>query len=236
MGTKEIQEWQGILGVDTDGVFGTETLKASKAAVGIQDTTPPPANSATRMSNRGLAFLAANEGVVPGPYLDSVDVWTCGIGHTAAAGSPDPYDLSRGMPDDLYDATVACISLFGRDLKPYEEAVRNAFTVNLTQEEFDAALSFHYNTGAIATATWVQTMNAGNKALASEQIMNWSSPPEVIPRREKEQKLFRDGVHATDATVVWQVDTAGNVIWKAAGSAAFQRIVDYLNLEGRTPQ
>ena len=35
---------------------------------------------------------------MPGPYLDVKGVWTFGIGHTAAAGAPDPATLPRGMP------------------------------------------------------------------------------------------------------------------------------------------
>jgi lysozyme len=39
-------------------------------------------------TDRGLLALIRHEGVVPGPYLDVKDVWTFGIGHTAAAGPP----------------------------------------------------------------------------------------------------------------------------------------------------
>ena len=39
-------------------------------------------------SPRGIVALASHEGLVPGPYQDSVGVWTYGIGHTAAAGKP----------------------------------------------------------------------------------------------------------------------------------------------------
>ena len=42
------------------------------------------------MTDRGLLALVRHEGLVPGPYLDVKQVWTFGIGHTAAAGPPDP--------------------------------------------------------------------------------------------------------------------------------------------------
>jgi hypothetical protein len=35
-----------------------------------------------RVSPQGIAELASHEGIVPYPYLDSVGVWTLGIGHT----------------------------------------------------------------------------------------------------------------------------------------------------------
>ncbi|PKP73905.1 MAG: hypothetical protein CVT84_11205 [Alphaproteobacteria bacterium HGW-Alphaproteobacteria-6] len=53
------------------------------------------------MTDRGLMALVRHEGLVPGPYLDVKNVWTFGIGHTAAAGPPDPTTMPRGMPADL---------------------------------------------------------------------------------------------------------------------------------------
>ena len=40
------------------------------------------------MTDRGLVALVRHEGLVPGTYLDVKQVWTFGIGHTAAAGPP----------------------------------------------------------------------------------------------------------------------------------------------------
>jgi uncharacterized protein (TIGR02594 family) len=41
---EEIKEWQRIIGVDDDGVFGPNTLKASKGAFGLHEVVPndPP--------------------------------------------------------------------------------------------------------------------------------------------------------------------------------------------------
>ena len=52
------------------------------------------------MTDRGLLALVRHEGLVPGPYLDVKKVWTFGIGHTGAAGPPEPARMPRGMPDD----------------------------------------------------------------------------------------------------------------------------------------
>ena len=48
-----------------------------------------------QMTERGLLALAGHEGVVPAPYRDSTGTWTFGIGHTAAAGPPDPANAPR---------------------------------------------------------------------------------------------------------------------------------------------
>ena len=69
-----------------------------------------------KMSDRGLLALARHEGLVPAPYLDVKSVWTFGIGHTAAAGAPDPATMPRGMPADLDTAIRESFRLFRADL------------------------------------------------------------------------------------------------------------------------
>jgi lysozyme len=99
-----------------------------------------------RTSDRGLLALIRHEGVVPGPYLDVKGVWTFGIGHTAAAGPPDPGLMPRGMPADLDAGIREAFRVFRVDLARYEAEVLGAVKVPLTQHEFDALVSFHYNT------------------------------------------------------------------------------------------
>ena len=167
-------------------------------------------------SDKGICALMLHEGIVPGPYKDSVGVMTYGIGHTSAAGSPIPADLPKGMPANINNELECVFTVFKRDLATYEAAVDRAITITVSQAEFDAAVSFHYNTGAIASATWVKTLNNGDRVNASKQIMNWKSPAEIIPRRQAEQTLFRDGVYPSGSITVWNVDSSCNVIWKPA--------------------
>lgn len=164
-------------------------------------------------SLHGAAFIAAHEGVVPAPYYDVVGVLTYGVGHTKAAGAPDPADLAFGMPRDLDAALRDVFALFRRDLAKYEAEVSAAITAPMAQHEFDAAVSFHFNTGAIARADWVKAFNAGDRGGAGDKIMNWSKPASIIPRREAEQDLFRHGLYGVSGVVVWGVTGNGRVIW-----------------------
>jgi lysozyme len=41
-------------------------------------------------SEEGVAFIAAQEGLVTRAYRDAAGIWTIGVGHTAAAGPPIP--------------------------------------------------------------------------------------------------------------------------------------------------
>ena len=72
------------------------------------------------MTDLGLLALVRHEGLVPGPYLDVKQVWTFGIRHTAAAGSPDPATMPRGMPADLDAGTREAFRVFRADLARYE--------------------------------------------------------------------------------------------------------------------
>lgn len=69
-----------------------------------------------QMTDRGLLALVRHEGIVPGPYLDVKRVWTFGIGHTAAAGPPDPATMPRGMPADLDGGIREAVRIFRTDL------------------------------------------------------------------------------------------------------------------------
>lgn len=160
------------------------------------------------LSSAGAKELVGHEAVVLTRYLDSVGVWTIGVGHTAAAGAPDP-----GHPTPALTLAEA-FSLFEQDVASYVAAVNAAIRVPLAQHEFDALVSFHYNTGRIATASLTASINAGNKTLAGTQFMNWKSPPSIIPRRKKEQLLFRTGTYSNHGKATrYPATAAGAIQW-----------------------
>ena len=162
-------------------------------------------------TDRGLLALIRHEGVVPGPYLDVKDVWTFGIGHTAAAGPPDPARMERGMPADLDAGIREAFRLFRADLATYEVEVLRTVKVPLEPHEFDALVSFHYNTGGIAKALLTRHLNAGDRVAAAAAFMGWLKPAAVRSRRETERDLFARGRYPTGTIPVWSVDRNGRV-------------------------
>jgi lysozyme len=163
-----------------------------------------------RTSNKGLMEIIAHEAIVLSPYRDVKDIWTIGVGHTAMAGGINPVKFKGQL------TLAGAIHIFRTDLAKYERRVAKAFTRPLAQHEFDAAVSFDFNTGAIDRATWVETFNAGNRELAIQQIMNWQKPPQIIPRRQKEQKLFGSGHYSANGTAfVYPATKTGAVLWNA---------------------
>ena len=163
------------------------------------------------LTDRGLLALVRHEGIVPGPYRDVQQVWTFGIGHTAAAGAPDPATMSRGMPADLDAGLREAFRVFRFDLARYEAAVLRAVKVPLEPHEFDALVSFHYNTGGIAKAALTRHLNAGDRAAAAAAFMGWLKPAAIRPRREAERDLFATGHYPTGTIPVWSVDRDGRV-------------------------
>ena len=179
-----------------------------------------------KTSDKGIAALVLHEGIVPAPYLDSKGIWTFGVGHTAAAGAPIPGTMPRGMPTDLDAALAQVFAVFASDLAKYEAAVTDAIKVPVSQHEFDALVSFHYNTGAIARAALTGLLNKGDRSAAATAFMGWSKPAEIIDRRRAEQKLFRDGIYPTGSLTVWNAAETGKVVWRPAKTISQVEAVD----------
>lgn len=141
------------------------------------------------LSTRTLVELASHEGVVLEAYKDSKGIWTWGIGVTNMSGhnvmryKDNPQSLERVF--EIYEWLLRT---------KYLPDVLEAFKgFDLTEEQLAAALSFHYNTGGIKRASWVRSFKAGKINQAKREFMNWRSPKEIIPRREKERDLFFEG-------------------------------------------
>lgn len=161
-----------------------------------------------RLSQAGAAFSAAHEALYTYAYADpgtGGEPWTIGIGHTRAAGLPavrrgDRVSIPRAM------------EIYAADMEPVQVDVRAAFKPELTQAQFDAACSFHLNTGAIrsgsiddkfnrgdvvgALATWSQYNRAGGRVMQG-----------LINRRADELALWRTGRYPPSKILVHDTAT-----------------------------
>lgn len=163
-----------------------------------------------KMSFNGRMFLAAREGIVTSRYLDSAKppVWTIGIGHTAAAGAPDPRTFTGKL------TPAQAIDLFAADLAKYEAEVTRALKRPVTQAQFDALVSFHYNTGAIGRASAVDLLNRGAPPEAvADALMLWNKPASIIPRRKMEHDLFLYGNYGDLRVKAYPATSDGKVMW-----------------------
>lgn len=120
-----------------------------------------------RTGKAGLDLIKFFEGCSLRAYKDSVGVWTIGYGHTSAAGAPKV--VSRlTISQDEAEAILA------RDLGKYEADVTRAVRVPLTQNQFDALVSWHYNTGAVGRATLTKKLNEGDYAAVPRELAKWN--------------------------------------------------------------
>jgi lysozyme len=151
-----------------------------------------------RITERIALELLAHEAIVLEAYKDSVGVWTWGVGVTSASG----HLVERYK--DSPQTVQRCLEVYIWLLRErYGPAVRAAFAGHpLTEAQFGAALSFHYNTGAIGRATWVQSFKAARLDEAKAKFMEWRKPAAIIERRTKERDLFFDGKWSSDGTAI----------------------------------
>ncbi|MFC6487378.1 lysozyme [Nitratireductor sp. GCM10026969] len=150
--------------------------------------------------------VAAHEALVRQAYRDSARVLTWCIGMTNATG----HRVERyiGKPQSLQH----CMDIYVWALTNYAEQVREVFKDHpLTQAQFAAAVSFHWNTGAIRRASWVRHFKAGDMAKARKTFMDWRKPPEIMERRRKERDLFFDGIWSNNGTMLEYTRVHGNL-------------------------
>jgi GH24 family phage-related lysozyme (muramidase) len=168
----------------------------------------------TLLTERTLLEIAEHEGLVLEAYLDSVGVWTWGFGVTTASG----HAIGRYLKNrSTIERAVEVYEWLLRT--KYLPEVERAFRGHkLTEAQLAAALSFHWNTGAIGKADWVKSFLAGNRNRAWSEFMNYSRPREVIARRKAERALFFDGRWSGDGVVLIyeEVRPNGTPRWSSA--------------------
>lgn len=139
--------------------------------------------------------LVGHEAIVLESYLDSENVWTWGIGVTDKSG----HKVARykDNPSTIERVLEIYVWLLRTEYIP---AVQKAFAaVKLTETQFAAALSFHYNTGAIEKTEWVKDVISGRLGEAREFLeTHYLNGGDLKGRRMKEAALFFDGKWSHD--------------------------------------
>jgi lysozyme len=117
--------------------------------------------------------------------------WTIGWGHTSAAGLPS---VKPWMTITQEEAD----QIFEHDIAPIEARVNRLVNVDLTQDQFDALVSFDFNTGALARI--VGPLNKGDYASIPKQMARYTHAggkqlAGLVRRRHAEIELW--GSHDT---------------------------------------
>jgi lysozyme len=161
-----------------------ETLHA-RAFLALSFVLTEKGKDDMKMSAAGRALLIQREGFKTKAYKDTKGIWTIGVGHTAAAGSPFPFaglTITKGEVDEI----------LSRDLVAFEDCVESAVRVPLTQGQFDALVSLCFNIGGsgFRKSIVVRRLNEGNYRGAADAFLMWNKPSEIMGRRRSEYKQF----------------------------------------------
>jgi lysozyme len=133
-----------------------------------------------------IDLIKKHEGLRLEAYLPTPnDVWTIGYGHT--------HTTKQGMKITEKQAEA----LLRRDIAWAEKAVNNLVVVPLTQNQFDALVSFTFNVGegAFGSSTLLRLLNSRDYEGAANQFPRWNKQKGKVlcgltRRREEERKLF----------------------------------------------
>lgn len=157
---------------------------------------PAPAAPPRTIGAKGIALIKSFEGchrqrgdgtfeAYPDPGTGG-DPWTIGWGATGPGIKPGTV-WTQAQCDARLESDLA---RFAADVA---RAIGNAPT---TQDQFDALVSFHYNTGAIAKATLTKLHKAGNNTAAWVEFGKWVNAggrrmAGLVRRRDAEARLYR---------------------------------------------
>ena len=138
-----------------------------------------------RTSEAGIALIKSFEGCRTVAYQDAVGVWTIGYGHTI--------DVKEGMTITQHQCDV----MLEVDIETYENYVKKQVKVSLTQNQFDALVSWVYNLGPtnLRNSTLLKVLNAGKYDEVPYQMKRWIHADGkilkgLVLRREAEAELF----------------------------------------------
>ncbi len=144
-----------------------------------------------KTSANGIALIKRFEGFGAEPYPCPAGKLTIGYGHVIRKG--------ERIPERITEAEA--LAILQEDLTSREKAIDGLVTVTLTQNQFDALVSFVYNIGvnAFAESTMLKRINALEIKEAAKEFDRWTKGtvrgvktvlPGLVKRRASERKLF----------------------------------------------
>lgn len=146
-----------------------------------------------RLSTRGLDLIKGWEQLRLKAYLCSAGVPTIGWGHTKGVKLGDTCTVEQAERWLL------------EDVESFEAAVHRLVTVPLTQNQYDALVSFTFNVGpdedadtiaeGLGDSTLLRLLNAGDYVRAADEFPKWNKAAGkvsngLVRRRASERELF----------------------------------------------
>jgi lysozyme len=138
------------------------------------------------ISQEGLSLIKKFEGCELTAYQDAVGVWTIGYGHI------------KGVVEGMETTKEQAEEMLVEELHEYESYINECVTVELSQNQFDALVSWVYNLGPtnLKSSTMLKVLNSGDFDGVPAQIKRWNKAggnvlEGLVRRREAEALLFQ---------------------------------------------
>ncbi len=140
------------------------------------------------LSEQGYALIMRHEGFSPIPYICPAGLSTIGYGHVILEGEAFP---KAGISPEMAK------NLLKQDVRRVEWAVNRFVAVEMSQNQFDALVSFAYNIGnkAFERSTLLRCLNQGLYEKVPKELGKWvfsrgKRLSGLVKRRAEEAKLF----------------------------------------------
>lgn len=142
-----------------------------------------------KTSTEGRQLIEAFEGLRLQAYYDSVHVLTIGYGHTNLGNIPPHIIPGQIITEEEADKALS------NDLDRFEARVAKIMApVTLLQCQFDALVSFDFNTGDLLSSSIDDKIKAGNISGAMATLLLYNHAGGVVlsglTRRRKAERLM----------------------------------------------
>jgi lysozyme len=150
-----------------------------------------------QLSEHGYKVIKNFEGLRLAAYRDVAGIWTIGYGSTRY------HDGKKVKPGDKLASEAQADALFKNTLGQYENAVNEFVKAPISQNQFDALVSFAYNEGttALKESTLLVRLNVKDYQGAAAHFLAWDKITDpktgekvvcdtLVQRRKEESQLF----------------------------------------------
>lgn len=148
----------------------------------------------------GLEFIAQFEGFSSSIYLDVGGLSTIGYGHLLTSNEKKSKTISiAGMNVDWTKgiSKFQALELLEQDVKIAEKSIKSSISAALTQDQYNALVSWAYNVGsaAVKSSTLVREISKGNFGRVVSELQRWNKVKNqviagLVRRRRAEANLF----------------------------------------------
>jgi len=201
--------------INTDDISFSQSTSTGMATTvvpvkSLSDTDAGTTDGVIGVSDAGVEFVKGWEGLSTKLYNDPAGHCTVGYGTLVHKGNCDGRDSEQPYVNGV--SKEEATRLLASDLTEKQRAVKSAVKVPLSQNQYDALVSFAYNVGAGAfqSSTLLKLVNQGKYDAVPGELKKWTKARRggqlvdlagLIERRANEAALFQKPAAASSQSL-----------------------------------